>query len=102
MKDLTNGELKRQLEYAKSIGDTSLQSCLDRLRVVEDKNDGIETSIFTDFAPRSFYFLRETKDKEFRGNGGIIFHGAHDRGGDGGAPSFSVSITPTVGWSIHT
>ena len=34
--------------------------------------------------------------------GGLIYHGPQDRGGDGGMPTYSVSIEPTVGWSIHT
>jgi len=35
-------------------------------------------------------------------NGGLIFHGPHDNGGDGGAPTFSVNLLPQDGWSIHT
>ena len=46
--------------------------------------------------------LIEISPYKFMGNGGIIFHGTHDRGGDGGAPTFSVNLTPTVGWAIHT
>lgn len=46
--------------------------------------------------------MKDLTDGEFRGNGGIIFHGRHDNGGDGGAPTFSVCMEPTNGWSIHT
>lgn len=35
-------------------------------------------------------------------NGALIYHGPHDNGGDGGAPTFSVNLVPTNGWSIHT
>jgi len=35
-------------------------------------------------------------------HGGLIFHGKHDNGGDGGAPTFSVNLTPTTGWAVHT
>lgn len=35
-------------------------------------------------------------------NGGIIFHGSHDGYGSGSAPTFSVCINPTDGYSIHT
>lgn len=35
-------------------------------------------------------------------NGGLIFHGSHDGYGSGSAPSFSCTLTPTDGWSIHT
>lgn len=107
MNDLTQGKLDEALKYASSINDDSLQNCLDRLKKVEKNyaNNGIivETNIMTDFAPYSFYFVRVNKEtQEFKGNGGIIFHGAHDNGGDGSAPTFSVNLTPTKGWTIHT
>lgn len=35
-------------------------------------------------------------------NGGLLYHGAHDNGGDGGAPTFSVNLISEQGWSIHT
>lgn len=34
--------------------------------------------------------------------GALIFHGPHDNGGDGGAPTFAVSVNPCDGWSFHT
>ena len=62
-----------------------------------------------DFAPQSFYFLmmvRPTPEAPYKlwFNGGLILHGAHDRGGDGGAPTFSVNLNPVKGldWSVHT
>jgi hypothetical protein len=105
--DQTNGELEKTLEFAKSIGDDSLQGCLDRLKKVEENYEEngkeVETYLMTDFAPKSFYFARRKKESgEFIGNGGIIFHGKHDNGGDGGAPTYSVCLTPCNGWQIHT
>jgi hypothetical protein len=97
MKDLTEGKLDEALKYAETIKDDSLQKCLKRLDY-----DGVEAEVMTDFAPLSFYFVRYDKDRKFRGNGGIIFHGKHDNGGDGGAPTFSVCLTPCNGWQIHT
>lgn len=35
-------------------------------------------------------------------HGGLIFHGKHDNGGDGSAPTFSVNLTSTNGWGTHT
>lgn len=107
MKDLTEGKLDEALKYAESIKDESLQKCLDRLKQSEKKykedGDNIETDITTDFAPYSFYFVRYRQNtKGFISNGGIIFHGKHDNGGDGGSPTFSVCIEPVNGWSIHT
>lgn len=63
--------------------------------------------VMHDFAPLSFYFEKEWYDKKTSTwrrdyNGGIIFHGAHDRGGDGGAPTFSVNLMPVNGWATHT
>jgi len=60
-----------------------------------------------DFAPMSFSFMMYRKDKETGDpkpwfNGGMIYHGPHDNGGDGSAPTFSVNLSPTDGWSIHT
>ena len=78
-----------------------------------------------DFAPHSFCFIMWALAKEnhpkaiqpgsyaakqypelvgytFWFNGGLIFHGAHDGGGDGGPPTFSVSLVPVNGWSVHT
>ena len=99
MVDSTNGELDKVLEFAKEIGDDSLQSCLDRLDLNHYEQ---EATVYTDFAPKSFYFVRKRKDGSFAGNGGIIYHGAHDNGGDGSAPTFSVNLTPQKGWCIHT
>jgi hypothetical protein len=100
MKDWTEGKLQETLDFAKSINDESLQKCIDRLKLVEN-NIGCETNVSNDFAPKSFYFER-LKDGKFCGNGGIIWHGKHDNGGDGGAPTFSVCLEPICGWSIHT
>jgi hypothetical protein len=37
-------------------------------------------------------------------NGGFIFYGPHDGGGNGGVPTFSVELNPDTNphWSIHT
>ena len=98
--DHTDGKLDEALKFAEEIKDESLQKCIDRLNLADELNE-TETIIFTDFAPKSFYFVRN-KNKDFRSNGGIIFHGQHDNGGNGGSPTFSVNLTPTKGWVIHT
>lgn len=107
MKDLTSGKLDEALAFANKINDNSLQGCIDRLKRFEENyregGDNIETDITTDFAPYSFYFVRYRQNtKGFISNGGIIFHGKHDNGGDGGSPTFSVCIEPCNGWQIHT
>jgi len=61
--------------------------------------------IYSDFAPYSVFFM-EAEDPEGKKraglSGGIIYHGSHDGGGDGGAPTFSVCLEPSNGWSIRT
>jgi hypothetical protein len=66
---------------------------------------GSRVRIMHDFAPLSFYFVKEVFvngkwERDY--NGGIIFHGAHDGGGNGGPPTFSVNLIPVDGWSTHT
>jgi hypothetical protein len=59
----------------------------------------------SDFAPLSFYFIQEifiNGKWERNYNGGIIFHGDHDGGGNGNAPTFSVNLMPVDGWATHT
>lgn len=61
-----------------------------------------EITIGCDFEDRSFYFYETNPDGSRGMNGGIIFHGRHDNGGDGSAPTFSVNLTPTDGYLVHT
>lgn len=86
-------QLKQQLRYLDDYAEHG-----DRGRT--------QCRLWDDFAPHSFYFVmkRRQEDGSYKRwfNGGLIFHGAHDNGGDGGAPTFSVSLTPASGWKIHT
>jgi len=82
----------------------SLLHCLKTLQNIST-NYKAEADIYNDFAPQSFYFsIGVDRDGEYRRmlNGGIIFHGSHDGGGDGGAPTYSVCLTSVSGWTIHT
>lgn len=65
-------------------------------RIGENRNTDV--LLGKDFAPLSFNF--SLKESSF--HGGLIFHGAHDGGGNGGAPTYSVNLEPVDGWSIHT
>lgn len=105
LKDLTEGKLSDAIKFAKERKDVSLIDCLKRLRMVHGKGyyyDGGFTNIYTDCAPYSFGFTRYNPDGTYAMNGGIIFHGKHDNGGDGSSPSYSVCLTPCNGWKIHT
>ena len=64
-------------------------------------SNGDTVRLFRDFAPHSFEFVRMRNGMRLY-NGGLIFHGSHDGGGNGGAPTYSVSLNPVDGWSIHT
>ena len=58
--------------------------------------------ISRDFHEQSFFFQEVDKSGKRGICGGIIFHGSHDNGGDGSAPTFSVNMSPTDGYAIHT
>lgn len=67
--------------------------------------DDVRVRLLSDFAPQSFEFYRDYLDGEewkIYTHGGLIFHGEHDNGGDGGAPTFSVNVRAQDGWAIHT
>lgn len=63
---------------------------------------GRKVRIGLDFAPLSFGFAVIRADGSAWIYGGLIFHANHDRGGDGGAPTYSVCLEPTSGWALHT
>ena len=98
--DATEGKLEEVIEFSKSIDMyDSLMDCLNNL--ANYTNNEKEVVLFNDFAPHSFYFQVKKENKVIM-DGGVIFHGSHDNGGDGGAPTFSVNLTPSTGWRIHT
>ena len=78
----------------------SFRENLDRLAGFA--RGGGRVRIGLDFAPLSFGFAVLRPDGSCWIVGGLIYHGPHDRGGDGGGPTFSVCLEPTSGWSIHT
>jgi hypothetical protein len=88
----------------------TLKRCFDRMNQwIENRPGNIRVALYKDFAPYSFQFSLQKNDKFGHEsgwttimNGGLIFHGSHDNGGDGSAPTFSVNLTPVDGWSIHT
>ena len=50
-------------EYAKSIGDTTFQNCIERLKQWEKNSGGrYEIELYYDFAPYSFGFAERTPD----------------------------------------
>ena len=101
--------LHKAFKYAREIG--MIDQLKDQLRNLDtyaehDERGRTRCVLWDDFAPHSFFFEMSVKDREgeFRHwfNGGLIFHGSHDGGGNGGAPTFSVNLTPQSGWRMHT
>lgn len=83
-------------EYAKSIGDTTFQNCIERLKQWEKNSGGrYEIELYYDFAPYSFGFAERTPDGRNCIVGGLLYHGRPDE-------SFAVMMEPFHGWSIHT
>jgi Domain of unknown function (DUF4120) len=81
-------------DHGKWTGPNGLHTNLTRLLNIAGK--GKKAFLYKDFAPNSF---------EFQAGGfvgGLIFHGKHDNGGDGGAPTLSVNLEPVDGWILHT
>ena len=104
IQDCTQGALSEVRAFADEVG---LRDQLEKkLQYLEEYAPGIICKLYPDFAPNSFFFVlgRETERGVWNVclNGGLIFHGLYDRGGDGGAPTFSTCMTPTSGWAIHT
>lgn len=107
--DNSNGRLDKIKSFAKENGlSDHFEEVLKRLLKWEEagwftSGERLETIVYSDFAPLSLVFGRYVNGV-FMGNGGVIFHGKHDRGGDGGTPTFSVCIEPDSHshWSIHT
>lgn len=97
-RDLLEKELKYLGEYACHVDNADGEDVLDILRT--------RCLLYTDFAPLSFGFTMQLRqeDGSYKNwfNGGCIFHGQVDGFGSGSAPTFSVCLNPTDGWSIHT
>jgi len=64
--------------------------------------DDWTVELYTDFAPYSFFWTEFSPTGQRGLIGGLIHHGQHDGGGNGGAPTFSVSLEYCQGWAIHT
>ena len=87
-----NEYFDKVIKFAETTGqEHSLQKALDQLSSLAPR-----ITLHPDYSPYSFLF-----DAGYI-NGGCIFHGQHDNGGDGGAPTYSVNLEKTYGWSIHT
>jgi hypothetical protein len=107
--DRTDGHLEGVKSAAKKMG--KLEQLEKELGYLGNyaQHDGRETRclLYKDFAPLSFAFTMEVRSPENPEwarwfNGGLIFHGEVDGYGSGKAPTYSVTLNPTDGWSVHT
>lgn len=92
--DETNDTLTGRLKYLENYGGKN-----------NDGSDRMRVRLMRDGAPYSFYFVIEKKTEtgwDALFNGGLLYHGPHDGNGSGLAPTFAVTLTPTIGWSVHT
>ncbi|MFR9546020.1 MAG: DUF4120 family protein [Rikenellaceae bacterium] len=84
------------VKYAKSIGDTTLSTCLARLQSWEqNSNRPCTIHLSKDFAPYSFGFSQHYPDGTVGIVGGLLYHGNPDQ-------SRAVTLDPLHGWSTHT
>ena len=100
--DNSNGRLAEIKAFAKE--NDLMESFNETFSRIENYSDkGYDVFLYSDFAPLSLEFAIKEKER-FVLNGGFIFHDKHDSFGNGGAPTFSVSLSQdkVTGWSIHT
>ena len=84
------------VEYAKSIGDTTFQNCIERLKQWEKNSNGrYEIELYRDFAPHSFGFAEVAANGSSGIVGGLLYHGIADQ-------SYAFTLSHIHGWSIHT
>ena len=99
--DHTQGKLSEAIAYSRKLHDASLINAIQWKR----KRWGWEhhkVDIYEDFAYMSFYFvITDTSANRPVLNGGIIYRGPRNDGKPE-KETFSVSLTPTNGWSTHT
>ena len=96
MKILCNEHFEKTKRYAESIGDESLQRCLERLESWEkNPHRPCEITLYYDRAPYSFEFAKHYPDGSIGLVGGLLYHGKPDE-------SFAVQLEPFHGWQIHT
>lgn len=94
MKIVCQDHYDKVVEYAKSIGDTTLQECLERVRKYEIHMKA-EARLMRDRSKHSLYFELYDKADNLVMNGGIVYHGDPDE-------SYSYTTDPTKGWQVHT
>jgi hypothetical protein len=101
----TNDTVEKNFEDARAKGKefkllSTWNRCVDTLSRLAGKEGHVVVS--HDSAPLSFGWAAINAEGKCTMNGGMIFHGAHDGGGNGQGPTYSICLNPTDGWAIHT
>lgn len=91
-------EIQKQLKYANEHNDNSLRDILSRLMHRPRVADDHYIVIGKDFTDRSFTFT-EFINGTAEMRGGIIFHGYPD---EGYKENYSVQLSKSYGWQMHT
>lgn len=106
--DWTKGGLCETRTFAGTLElepNRQLESKLDHLKKMAVNFGGV-LAIQKDFSPHGFVWCVLKADDgglwRQKYSGGLIYHGPHDNGGDGGGPTYSVNINGVTGWSVHT
>ena len=83
------------VQYAESIGDSTLRECLERLeRREQNPHHPCQIELYRDFAPYSFLFKERYPDGSLGVVGGLVYHGCPDR-------SCCFIDRPFHGWATH-
>lgn len=90
--------LDEQMKYAAKHNDTSLSDIITRLENRPRCAKKHRIVIAEDFTKRSFIFTEYVDDRICM-NGGIIFHGYPE---EGYKENYSVQLSPSYGWQMHT
>ena len=96
MKIMCQEHYDKVVQYAESIGDKTLEECLQRLeRWEQNPYHPYEIELYRDFAPYSFLFKERYPDGSLGVVGGLVYHGCPDR-------SCCFIDRPFHGWATHT
>jgi len=100
--DQTEGKLQEIIHFAQEnrIADQFINVLA---RFYQHLANGCTINLYADWAPYSLGFS-VMRDGKLSFNGGIIYHGPHDNGGDGSMSTLSVSMDndSKPHWSMHT
>ena len=80
MKIMCQEHYDKVVQYAESIGDSTLRECLERLeRREQNPHHPCQIELYRDFAPYSFLFKERYPDGSLGVVGGLVYHGCPDR-----------------------